>query len=263
MAAEPWEETIKDLIDFERIHRSSRCLRIAATNWTRGTVLHFGNRNVNPEAIRASSAVPGFYPPAMVDGQTCVDGAVLMNTPLKPAIDKLRGIASQAEESEFVLHVVYMSGEVEKSSVSQGTLQTLFRSQAIHWGSTIDQDIEYARTLNQGLSLFIDRLIALGKQSGTDLLEAEVVAIRESVNARSTAEGKALLETAERILQRREVGRPYKQLTIHRYFPRKGLGGVLGFVDVRRSTLEKLIQQGFEDTIEHDCAANRCVLVGE
>jgi predicted acylesterase/phospholipase RssA len=263
VAAEPWEETIRDLIDFEKIHHSSRRLTIAATNWTRGTVSDFRNRAVSPEAIRASSAVPGFYPPATVHNHICVDGAVLMNTPLKPAIRELQELASQAGESDFVLHVVYMSAEVEKASASEGTLQTLFRAQAIQWGSTVEQDIEYARKLNQGLSLLVDKLIALGKDAGTELLPAEIEAIRESVDARSAAEGKALLETSEKIMQSRERGRPFRQLTIHRYFPRKALGGVLGFVDVRRSTLEKLIQQGFEDTLRHDCKDNRCVLVGE
>ena len=157
VAAEPWEETIKELIDFDKIHKSSRHLTIAATNWTRGTVSHFGNQSVSPEAIRASSAVPGFYSPAMVGTQTCVDGSVLMNTPLKPAIRELQGIASLAGESEFVLHVVYMSAEVEKASASQGTLQTLFRSQAIQWGSAVEQDIENATKLNQGLSLLVAR----------------------------------------------------------------------------------------------------------
>ena len=109
----------------------------------------------------------------------------------------------------------------------------------------------------------VDKVIALGKMAGAELLAAEVEAIRESVNARSAAEGKALLETTEKIMQSRERDTPFKQLTIHRYFPRKALGGILGFVDVRRSTLEKLIQQGFEDTVGHDCAANDCVLAGE
>lgn len=261
VAAEPWEKTIRDLIDIRRIRDSPQRLTIAATSWTHGTVRHFDNDDVKHEAIRASSAVPGFYPPAIVDGETCVDGAVLMNTPLKPAIGKLAAIASKAGESDFVLHVVYMSGDVEKSSVAQGTLQTLFRSQAIRWGTTVEQDIEQARTLNQGLAFFIETLVGLGKKPGKDLTAEEVAALHEVVRARSRSEGRALLETSERILRRREAGRPYKQLTIHRYFPRRDLGGVLGFLDLRRSRLEDLIRQGFEDAVRHDCDANQCVRV--
>ena len=261
VAPEPWEETIRKLIDFGKIRESSRRLTIAATNWPRGIVSHFGNRNVSPEAIRASSAIPGFYPPATVQGQPCVDGAVLMNTPLKPAIRELHGIAPRAGESEFVLHVVYINPHVEKSSSPQGTLQTLFRSQAIQWGSAVEIDINNARSLNEGLSLIINKLIALGEVPGAKLSPRELRAVRDAVKLRPPAEAQALFETSERIMQKREIGEPYQLLTIHRYYPRTPISGAFGFMDVRRSTIENLIQQGFEDTAGHDCAASGCVLV--
>jgi predicted acylesterase/phospholipase RssA len=260
---EPWEDTIRALIDFEKIRESSRRLTIAVTNWPRGVVSHFTNQSVSPDAIRASSAIPGFYPPATVDGQVCVDGAVLMNTPLNRAIRELREVAPRAGESEFVLHVVYINPRVEKSSTPQGTLQTLFRSQAIQWGSSVEIDINNAQSLNKGLSMIINKLIALGKDPGAQLSPGELDLVREAVSSRPAAEAQALFETSERIMQKREIGEPYQLLTIHRYFPRTPISGAFGFMDVRQTTIENLIQQGFEDTVNHDCAACGCVLAQE
>jgi predicted acylesterase/phospholipase RssA len=259
VAPEPWEHTIRSVIDFERIRSSSRRLTIAATNWQRGLVAHFNNQNVSPEAVRASSAIPGFYAPAVVGGQTCVDGAVLMNTPLKPAISELLALDPGAE-SELVLHVMYINPHVEKSSNPRGTINTVFRSQAIQWGTSVEEDIESARVLNDGLSVVIERLIAYGKESGTQLLNSELEIVRDAVLSRSEEGGRALLETADRIMRARERGRHYQQLTIHRYFPKEPISGAFGFMDVRRSTIEKLIDEGFQDTMAHDCVANGCVL---
>jgi predicted acylesterase/phospholipase RssA len=259
VASEPWENTIREAIDFKRIRSSSRRLTIAATNWESGLIAEFTNRNVSPEAVRASSAIPGFYAPAKVDKYTCVDGAVLMNTPLKPAINELLDLTSEAE-SEFVLHVMYINPHVEKQSTPRGTIHTVFRSQAIHWGSSVEEDIESARVLNEGLAAVIDVLIAYGKQDGTQLLGAELDAVRDAVNTRSERGGRALLETADKIMRARERGRAYQQLTIHRYFPKEPISGAFGFMDVRRSNIEKMIYEGFNDTMAHDCEKNKCVL---
>jgi hypothetical protein len=108
--------------------------------------------------------------------------------------------------------------------------------------------------------MVIDRLIAYGTQKGTHLLGPELDALREVVRSRTEAGGRALLETSDRIMRARERGRAYQQLTIHRYFPKEPISGAFGFMDVRRSTIEKMIHQGFEDTMAHDCVANGCVL---
>ena len=71
------------------------------------------------------------------------------------------------------------------------------------------------------------------------------------------------IEPAESIVDRMNEGHPYKSLTIHRYFPPDGLDGALGFLDVRRERFERLIDEGFENTVSHDCEANQCVLAGE
>ena len=275
VASEPWEKTIRESIDFKKIRESKRKLSIAATNWAFGEVREFRNGDMTdklgPAAIRASSSVPGVYPPATVGAQTYVDGAVLMNTPLKPAIRALNEILKEdpsaglwnlpyreakqrAEEAEayqqpldppeLVLHVIYMNTEVEKMPIDalQSTLQTLYRTQIISWASAVNQDILRSSLLNRGIELLRDPERVKEGLSGREL--------------------KVALESAEALLERLKEGNPYRLLTIHRYFPPDGLDGALGFLDVRRRRFERLIDEGFHNTVAHDCATNQCILAG-
>ena len=52
----------------------------------------------------------------------------------------------------------------------------------------------------------------------------------------------------------------YKPLTIHRYYPPDGLDGALGFLNVHKDRLERLIDEGFNNTVNHNCEANGCIL---
>ncbi|MEM7351499.1 MAG: patatin-like phospholipase family protein [Acidobacteriota bacterium] len=276
VASEPWEKTIRESIDFKKVRESKKKLSIAATNWAFGEVREFTNGDMTdklgPAAIRASSSVPGVYPPATVGAQTYVDGAVLMNTPLRPAIKALgqilkddpnaglwnlpyREAKQRAEEAEayqmeldppdLVLHVIYMNTEVEKMPIDalQSTLQTLYRTQIIGWASAVNRDILRSKLLNLGIELLRDP-----------------ERIKENLSRR---ELKVILESAESLLDRLKAGDPYRPLTIHRYFPPDGLDGALGFLDVRRSRFERLIDEGFNNTVAHDCEANQCILAGK
>ena len=68
---------------------------------------------------------------------------------------------------------------------------------------------------------------------------------------------------AEALLARLKAGNPYRPLTIHRYFPPDGLDGALGFLDVRGNRFKRLIDEGFNNTVAHDCEANQCILAGK
>ena len=321
VAVEPWERTIRETIDYKKIRNSDKKLRIAATNWALGEVREFRNRDMTdklgPAAIRASSSVPGIYPPAQVGAQSYVDGAVLMNTPLSPAIRAMRDVvmdplkdpkfydlsvreAMQVADLErgkydpgtdLVLHVIYMNTDVEKMPIDalQSTLQTLYRTQIISWANAVNQDIERAGLLNQGLDYVrnVGNLDLLKKKEtlegkkgaekklsaaeATELeslnkelagTEPELRKLREKLNKMSAGELRSILQAAESLVDRLTEGHPYKQLTIHRYFPPDGLDGALGFLNVRRERFERLISEGFNDTVHHDCKTNGCILAG-
>ncbi|MEM1205170.1 MAG: patatin-like phospholipase family protein [Acidobacteriota bacterium] len=231
----PWAETLQDEIDYERIRTSSRLLHIIATNWRLGIIRCFQKEDMTdklgPQSIRASSSVPGLYPVAPVGAQEFVDGAVLMNTPLKPAI----------LDGADVLHVIYMNTDVKNMPLDDvpSTLETLYRTQIIAWASAVDRDIDRVEMYN--------KLYAIGDEA--------MDKIRQDPHLED-----ALKVIVEKVRQQKEAGRTYRKITVHRYFPPDGLDGALGFLDLRRSRIERLIDEGFHNTVYHDCKANSCVL---
>jgi predicted acylesterase/phospholipase RssA len=235
VSRQPLRPTLRNEISYEHIRLSKRVFKIVATNWVTGQYRIFTNEEMTeqlgPLAILASSAIPGFFNPTLIEGQSYVDGGVLMNTPLNPAIDA----------GADVLHVIYLDPDVKAIPVEvlQSTLDTLYRMLVIQWADAVNQDIEHALAINRGLEVI--RQIARG---------AEV----------TDTDARDFLTTASKISRHLGSAPRYRQLTIHRYHPRDDLGGPLGLLNFERSRTQKLIARGFEDTVHHDCAASHCVL---
>ncbi len=141
---EPWYQTIRDEIDFPAIRSEDRHLRISAVNWETGALRSFANAEMGDElgplAIAASSALPGFYPPVEVGSQLYVDGGVLENAPLTPAIRAGAG----------VIHLVYLDPRIENIALDRlgNTMETLYRMQQISWAAAVNADLAAARRIN-------------------------------------------------------------------------------------------------------------------
>jgi len=148
VSREPLWQTLQKTIQFGDIRQSQRALRIIATNWATGDVKIFNNVDMTdqlgPLAIMASSAIPGIFPMTEIDTQSFVDGGVLMNTPLKPAIDA----------GADYLHVIYLDSDVKNIPLPpmENTLSTLYRMQRIAWAKVVEQDIETAKRINLELA---------------------------------------------------------------------------------------------------------------
>src|SRR4029434_10469105 len=93
--------------------------------------------------VLGSSAIPGIFPPVQIGKDTYVDGGVVMNTPLTTAID-----AGATE-----LHVIYLDPDVSKIPVMAlpNTIDTFSRVYAIMLASNINEDIQTASWINEGL----------------------------------------------------------------------------------------------------------------
>lgn len=237
----PWEGVIRESIDFRKIRESKKKLFIAATNWTQGELRIFSNHEMTdklgPAAVRASSSVPGLYPIATVGSQKYVDGAILMNTPLKPAI----------RAGADVLHVIYMNTDVKRMPVDslRSTLDTLFRTQTIAWAETVNGDIKRAKAYNEGMEMLADPGSLTMKSDAKEDIERKM---------------KGFFGAAGVIARAAETGKKYHPITIHRYFPPDGLSGALGFLDLRPKRIQRLIDEGFDHTVAHDCVANGCII---
>lgn len=232
---ERYKQLIRETIDFGRIRQSDTVLRVASTNWKTGRLNIFGNEDMTEdigfEIIRGSSAIPGFFPPAIINGVRYVDAGLLLTTPLSPAI----------RAGADTLHIIFLDPRVEDIPVDrlQSTLSIFSRMYVILTAAQFRNDIASARSINRGLEI-VEKI-----SSGVTLSEEESAAFTP------------VLEQIERQIARPQ---PYKKLTIHAYRPGGDLGGLIGLLDFSRKRMIELIQRGFKNAVEHDCETSGCIL---
>lgn len=235
LSIQPLEQLIRRNIDPDRIAQSERQLRVISANWKEGAVKVFGNQELasrlGHKAIHSSAAIPGFFSPVEVDGIVCVDGGVVMNTPVKPAIE------AGADE----IHMVYLDPAPEHIPLEKSVslLDALDRMLHIQFAIKIKEDIETVNWINQGLEI-------IEKASRGELQERE--------------EASLFIRVAGQFA-RRNAEIPYRKITLHRYYPRKDIqGGLLGYLDFSEKRIKDLIERGRKAAAEHDCLANDCLL---
>jgi NTE family protein len=141
----PFDLLVEETIQPQPIRDSKITLRIAVTNWRTGQIRVFGNKDMSAEdaapIVRASSSIPGVFPSVEIEGEPYVDGGVVMNTPLKPAIDA----------GADILHAIYMDPNVQSIALPKirNTVSTAYRLMIIGFGSTMNRDIEIAERINR------------------------------------------------------------------------------------------------------------------
>ena len=118
----------------------------------------------------------------------------------------------------------------------------MYRMQVIGWARTINREIDHDQTLNRAARI-------LGQ------LDPEVAKTIEDFFLTRDPDSK-FGRRLRRPPERREI-------TIHRYHPDENLGGLLGFLNIERDRIARLIEQGFNDAVYHDCAESDCVLAGD
>ncbi len=271
ISTSPWERVIKEQIDFEALRKSVKSLSIAATNWTTGEVRIFRKAKMSeefgPKVIRASSAIPGFYPPQIMGTQEFVDGGLLMNTPLKPAI----------KEGGQILHVINMNADIVNVAISDppNSMETMYRQQLIGWATALDRDIARVASYNRAIDILkihekiVEDSNSKKEEGGTSMsipeLEDFMAAYRKHGIDPSFHDMVLAHSILEKQKKRREMGKKaklYKKLTIHRYYPIEPLGGMLSLLDLNAKFFADLIEQGFSDAVSHDCEVCGCVLPG-
>jgi len=227
----PFPGLIRRTVDFRELRRSDIVFKAITTNWSTGEFRVFDNDELDdtrgPLIIMASGSIPGVFPPVEIPPHVYVDGGVLMNTPLSPTI----------HAGATDVHVVYLDPEVPEIPVSlfHSTLATLQRSLAISFAGIFNRDIEDAERVNQAIERW--------ERGGGGLPTG----------------GAAAGRIAE-IWEELSHGRKLRKVTIHRYRPHGLLGGFLGMLDFKAEQTRELIERGYEDTVNHDCADAGCVM---
>jgi NTE family protein len=226
----PLEQLLRKIIDAKKLRESPLKLSVMATNWQTGQAEVFRNdKMTDAEAVSiilASAAIPGFFPQREVGGGVYVDGGLVMNTPLQPAI----------EDGADELRVIYLDPDIAKIPLlkMQNTFDTLDRVMAINMAFHINSDVENARRINRAIELFDGPATNIPQEKKSDLA--------------------ALADRWERA----RSDRPPRKLTIHCYHPGRDLGGLLGLLRFEKSSIEELIRQGYKDAKEHNCDDNHC-----
>jgi NTE family protein len=85
----PLKETLLEMVDFDRINKSTDRFSVGAVDVQTGNFVYFDNRTttIGPEHILASCAVPVLFPPVPIDGAFFWDGGLVSNTPLQHVLD--------------------------------------------------------------------------------------------------------------------------------------------------------------------------------
>ena len=83
----PWERTLLEHIDFDRIPESPKKLLVTAVDVEAGELRVFTNQDITVRHVLASCSIPVVYPWTQIDDVTYWDGGTMANTPLGPAID--------------------------------------------------------------------------------------------------------------------------------------------------------------------------------
>jgi predicted acylesterase/phospholipase RssA len=229
----PYRDLLNRTAPLDAIRAANLKLKVVASNMSTGQPAVFTEKEivdrVGHAAIMASSAVPGFFPPVDVDGDVCIDGGALMNTPVIPA-----------SAGSDTLHVVYLDPAVTSIPVEslQSTLGVIDRMLTMFFAFGTNEDIAMIGNYNRSLGL----AASLGPAALSDRRIAGI--------ARAAAS----------VARRVETSGGFGPITIHRYHPTDDLGGSLGFLDLSYDSVKHLIDRGYQDTITHDCAASGCVL---
>ena len=90
----PLRRTLERLVDFDRINDLKCRLSVGAVGVTSGNLKYFDNvefkrlgKQIGPEHIMASGALPPGFPSIVIDGEHYWDGGVASNTPLDYVLD--------------------------------------------------------------------------------------------------------------------------------------------------------------------------------
>ena len=90
----PLRKTLERLVDFDRINDLKCRLSVGAVGITTGNFRYFDNvefkrhgKQIGPEHIMASGALPPGFPAVLIDGEYYWDGGIASNTPLDYVLD--------------------------------------------------------------------------------------------------------------------------------------------------------------------------------
>jgi NTE family protein len=259
ISRDPAQSLFRDTIVLENVRRSPRSLFLAATDWKTGQLALFRNQDMTDETgllvVFASSAIPGVFPAVTIGEKTYVDGGLSLNTPLGPAF-------LVATPGADTAHVIYLDPEVADIPVQplESTIGTMDRLFTLILSRSIEADMRIASRVNRGLQLVAQAARARTAATGGAAPQGRRAAADAAPGGPVAAAAADVVETASVLLDGIAGKLPESPKTIHRYRPSRYLGGTLSLLNFGRNQMLELIELGFNDVMNHDCHASKCVL---
>lgn len=177
----PLADTLRELVDFDRIAAADVRLTLCAVNVRSGELALFDNRDggtrIAPEHVMASGALPPGFAPVVIGREAYWDGGIYSNTPLDVVLD-------DAERRDTLCFMVDLWDASEAAPRTMA--QALMRYKDIQYASRICEhldDHERLQNLRRALRLVgrkldaktaadpgVKALLALGCESRIDVV---------------------------------------------------------------------------------------------
>jgi NTE family protein len=133
----PLRELITGSVDLDRVRASPTRLLIVTADLAHRTARLFDNSTVTVDALMATSAVPGAFPPVPLDGGVLVDGGLIARAPV------LEALAAGVPVGRALVLLSYAAEEPGQApSNLRRTLEEAFEMAMLH---QIRRDTELAR----------------------------------------------------------------------------------------------------------------------
>ncbi|WP_121119653.1 patatin-like phospholipase family protein [Croceibacterium ferulae] len=148
----PLRDTLLQLIDFDRLNDGAMRFSVGAVNVRTGNFSYFDNRErqIGPEHVMASGALPPGFPPVMIDGEAWWDGGLVSNTPLQHVLDT----SAQADLTVFQVDLFHALGDLPTN-----LSEVLQRDKDIRYSSRTRMNTDLQQQLEE-LRLAAARLLA-------------------------------------------------------------------------------------------------------
>jgi NTE family protein len=211
----PLAELIASNVNLEAVRKSAKKFFLAMTQLKppRDNALQIvSNDKITHHHILASCSLPLIFPPVTIGDSEFCDGGVVMNSPLKPAID------AGADEI-YVLDLT-----PPPRSYREGTLPLAYQVMSAQFASALQRDIQYAEDLNnQFLAAHLEGRLVGGK--------FEV----KTMDPRPESVGKI-------------ISRHYRYVRLNVIRPTTDLAGIGGFLRFDPHTAAEWINAGERET---------------
>ncbi|MCG8459537.1 MAG: hypothetical protein MI919_24930, partial [Holophagales bacterium] len=134
----PYRKTIRLSIDFSRLADSPRRLVVTTTAWPQARLCGFEGRDPvwrreGTRILLAATALPGIFPPVVVEGQTLADASLIDNSPIGVAIN---------EGARFLYAILpFTVGRAPAIRGEPGSLESLYRALTFAWVADLWGDL--------------------------------------------------------------------------------------------------------------------------